>query len=316
MANQVWDCAGFTDMKGHIGKPIPSGHVLVPGKIALDGDYLVWQFAPSVDEPPNTYRPSAELLDRFLRLHRSTADGVLKFAQKHGVLLLDGFEEPRFEWEREGREPIRVWQKFSRKACALLNVKAALGEGKLGDPADWHVIDPLVNSAFPKPVAGQFAGYIGHGIAAARWKLQWTLEGWLHFGRIGFGVDFQPGRGLRINIDYHSGRLFGALALQLLLAVTNADSLYFCSGCGLPYARSREKRRPREGQRNFCDECVSFKVPLQFADKDRKQKQAHARELYVSGTAISEIAKQLDSKPASIRRWLKGVKPNGAKKTT
>ena len=47
-----------------------------------------------------------------------------------------------------------------------------------------------------------------------------------------------------LQIDYH-GFLFAAIGLQLALVVAEAESLYSCSGCGVPYIRAREKKRPK-----------------------------------------------------------------------
>src|ERR1035437_6532573 len=311
MANVLWDQAGFTDSQSRAGKPIPSGHVMVPGSVKLEENSLVWHIGTNIDAP-KTYRPSPAMLNRFLRLHDAiTPNDVLDYARRYGMLLLDEDGKPAFNCGVEGREFIHDWRRVSLMACAFLNVAAALKNGRMGDPADWQVLDPFCDPTFPKHPNPDLQPYLPHGIAAARLAFRHRFQEWLHFGRITFSLEIElKRRGWRTEVDY-GGRLFSALVLQLLLTVVNADSLYFCSGCGHPYARLRDKKRPKVGQRNFCDECVQFGVPLQLADRDRKQKHLQARRLFETGKSVVEIAIELDSKTASIRRWLKGIKQNG-----
>ena len=46
--------------------------------------------------------------------------------------------------------------------------------------------------------------------------------------------------------------LFGALAVQLLMAVSRTGGLAICSGCGAPYV---PKRRPNPRRRRYCPQC-------------------------------------------------------------
>ena len=251
------------------------------------------------------------VLERFLRLHKAAPEEILTYARQYGVLMLDSNGRPLFDWTADGREPIYLWRELSEKACALLNIAAALNRKRPGTAPDWAILDPFIDPTFPKDSNPVVAPYLPHGLAAARQAFNLKFDAWLRFARISFGVAFESKRSAwKTEIDY-GGRLFSALVLQLLLVVVNADSLYFCSGCGLPYARAQEKRTPRPGQRNFCNECVGFEVPVKFADRDRRQRQVRARHLYVAGKSFVEIAEELNTKSASVRRWLKGVKPDG-----
>jgi len=45
MANEKLQLAGYTDANGDLGRPVPSGHILVPGQIWLEGDAIRWKFA-------------------------------------------------------------------------------------------------------------------------------------------------------------------------------------------------------------------------------------------------------------------------------
>ncbi len=67
--------------------------------------------------------------------------------------------------------------------------------------------------------------------------------------------------GIRLELNWDSnepiltltgGRVFGALGIQLLSAVTT-NNLAVCSGCKMPYLR--KGRKPQTGRRNFCRAC-------------------------------------------------------------
>ncbi|MCH8269203.1 MAG: helix-turn-helix domain-containing protein, partial [Acidobacteria bacterium] len=102
-------------------------------------------------------------------------------------------------------------------------------------------------------------------------------------------------------IDYH-GFLFRALAFQLALVFTSSRSIYFCTACGNPYLRMRDA--PRRGNANFCERC-GRKAAVSLADKNRQQKRKEARRLHAEGVSITCIAAQLDTKPKTVRNWVK-----------
>jgi hypothetical protein len=55
--------------------------------------------------------------------------------------MMTGGKAPRpcGEAMPKGSDPLDAWKYFSRRAAAVLNVAAALKDGKLGDLADWEV---------------------------------------------------------------------------------------------------------------------------------------------------------------------------------
>jgi hypothetical protein len=107
-----------------------------------------------------------------------------------------------------------------------------------------------------------------------------------------------------LQIDYH-GLLFAAIALQLALVVADADSLYSCSGCGVPYIRSRERKRPKSGWANYCDQCSKDGVAQRRAVESYRDKRAQAVRLHSSGVPVPEIAEQLHTEATRVRGWLK-----------
>jgi hypothetical protein len=106
-----------------------------------------------------------------------------------------------------------------------------------------------------------------------------------------------------LQIDYH-GLLFPAIALQLALVLADADSLYTCSGCGIPYIRPRERKRPKSGWANYCDQCVTDGVAGRRAAETYREKRAEAVRLRSGGASVHEIAKQLNAEPGRVQKWV------------
>ena len=281
-----WDLAEFTDQEGRLGKQIPPGYLLIPGRIWLEGDDLNWHISPDCDFSPTFCLPPKGLLNDFVKLWRAPEKRILAFAQKNGVLQ----ENPN---SIEDREPLGRWRQLSRKVCALLNVGAELGLGKRRITRDeWKCIglfDEKRLDSLETP-------------AGARDELRLHARSWVR--DVGFSVRWNRARpGFELEVDYH-GLMLNAVGLQLALTLANSDDLYICSGCGMPYARSAEKRRPKVGQANFCDGCGTA-VALRQADARRKAKMIEARRLHASEVSVNDIAERIDTSPASVRRWVR-----------
>lgn len=143
MSTRDWDLGGLTDINGNLGKPVPSGQVLVPGRIELEDDAIRWKLAG----PARWQEVSRSTLNEFVKLWESDSVAILRFAKKWGVLAMQPAKvkdnvlyRPCGEAQAEGSDPIAAWKYFSRRAYAVLNIAAALRQDKLGDMADWAII--------------------------------------------------------------------------------------------------------------------------------------------------------------------------------
>jgi len=203
----------------------------------------------------------------------------------------------------KGRERISMWRRESRRVRALLNIGADLARKKRIDPDEWSA----VGASWDK----RYLDRIQHADPLLQW-----LELVRMLKREVSGVSLSVGwnrtrERTEVELDYR-GPLLSAIGLQLALTISKSDSLYTCSGCGKLYARSVQKRRPKRGQGNFCDECADGGVALRQADERRKAKMAEASRLQASDVSVNEIAERLHTTPASFRRWVtKGRKDNG-----
>jgi transposase-like protein len=301
MANRDWDIAGFTDSQSRLGKPFDTGRVLVHRSIRIQERYLVWDSGKTHDDEPRDLKPSKGVLGDFVKLWQGDAEAILRYARKHGVLMLDEAGKPSSHWIPEGRDHLERWCLISRRACAVLNIAAALAQGKLGPAEDWNVIDSSLDASFPKSKNRSTP----HGVSAARMYLQWELEAWAELGRITLSIRRDNRRNAWVTEIDFGDRLFAVLALQLLLTVADADGLYNCDGCKLPYAR--QLKRPKPGQSNFCPQC-GRQAALRHADLRRKSRMRHARQLYGAGMSVVRIADRLKATPATVGRWVKLVR--------
>jgi len=314
--------------KRELGKPVPSGLILVPGQIRLEADSIRWELAGHA----KVREPSRAMLNEFIALHQvDSPEVILRFARQWGVLALTGgkVSRPCGEAMPGGSEPIDAWKYFSRRASAVLNIAAALKEGKLGDLADWDMIT-ILEPSDKKSVHAAFERHTKYGMGflgdIPRDRPQATLrrspvdqgrdlivreiEVWLSFwkahrmtGLSDFSLRWDPDhQKWKLQIEYH-GFLFAAIALQLALVVADADSLFTCSGCGVPYIR--EKRRPKPGWANYCDRCAERRVPVRSAVKKYREKKAQAKRLAAEGLPPAEIAARVNSDPAKVSRWLR-----------
>lgn len=302
------ELAVFRDKEGQLGRAVPNGSVDLPSKIWLEGGSLRFRRRG----PMRTGEPSPNMLAEFVRL--TDADSVLAFATKWGVLDIGpvswsnklGDRPPAYLPGRldllEGAEPIEAWLFYSRRARALLNVCAALEWGKLGDLADWDEFTHLVTERPLRPTLEteeQSWDRIRFGMSysvlncygsdeerleKARNSIAKEVQQWLDCWK----TDQQEAlsdfafRWLRdqkrweIQLNYH-GLLFPAIALQITLALAQADSLFTCSGCGLPYLRPRTRKRPKRGWANYCEQCHQDKVAQRRASDAYREKKAAKR---------------------------------------
>ena len=136
------------------------------------------------------------------------------------------------------------------------------------------------------------------------------IEQWLSFwkaGRVRGLSDFSlrwssDANKWELQIEYQ-GYLFAALALQLALVVAEADSLYTCSACGLPYIRT--KKRPKAGWANCCDACIARGVGGRRAVESYRRRKREAKRLAAEGMPLAQIAAGVNSDPERVKGWLR-----------
>lgn len=214
------------------------------------------------------------------------------------------------------REPLALWRYFSQRANVALNIAAALNQKRVGTEEDWGCLAKLCQHSgdFGANLPTRFGpGFMESFIKPGTWKpnvenqrifIATEANLWLRLGRVGFSVwpADGSGSGLGIVVDYDFC-LLGAIAFQLALTMSAAESFFTCSGCGVPYLR--RKKRPKPGESNFCESCDKSGVALRNADRARRERMQQARQLRADGLTISEIAKKVGARSLStVRRWI------------
>jgi hypothetical protein len=342
-ARAAWDLAGFTDDESRLGKPVPTGDLLVPNTIALDSEKRSLLWVPK--DGLRRVQPTRRTLNDFVRLWDAPPAAILRYARAWGVLHVDdqgtpgvkAYTVPRGDpservqlLELRRSEPLDAWRYFSRRACAVFNIAASLKiaagnkrdnprlKSKRASPDDWAALDGLerrigsdaFRDLWRRRGILELYARVGCPYSAAwdvdkerRW-LEREIMLWLEIGRPAFAVNE---RSWRLEVDYN-GCLFAAIALQLALHVTGARNLFICSECGFPYVREKERKAPKSGQANYCLNC---KVPLRRANERLREKVAEARRLRAEGNSLREIAKRLNVRTTkrstalqTVRRWV------------
>jgi hypothetical protein len=337
MSTREWELGGLVDKDGDIGKPVPSGAVILPGKIELDGDSIRWEFAG----PARWVEISPSTLEEFTRLWSEEPAAILRFAQRWGVLVIQSrtgsngmLYRPCGERMTRGSDPIVAWQYYSRRAFAVLNIVAALNQGKLGDLADWDAIAAVENSPesceaaselhrygmpfYLVPIAVPGRDVVDLGRSAIANEIEIWLSSWKDrrdHGVSDFSVVWNPcSKHWELRVDYH-GFLFAALALQLALCIAGAENLYTCSGCGFPYIR--KTKRPKPGTANYCEGCGQKGVAQRRAVDAYRDKKAEAIRFASKGMAPGDIAVKLNTPLPKIRKWVSmGKRASKPKRTS
>ena len=157
-------------------------------------------------------------------------------------------------------EPVEAWREWARRAYALLAVAAALRENKPGTTADWLAATGSEDWRCPKT-------------AEDSWRdLAYMTTHWLGAANVRPRIELAAVGGVRLRLGStrNNSPLFGALAIQLALAVCGAEGFALCDGCKTIYAPTR---KPRANQRSYCKDCRDKGVPQRHAVADWRERQ-------------------------------------------
>ena len=221
----------------------------------------------------NVY-PNSKLLLEFAGLAEAEAGAILNFAGRWGALELcyehlqpasycgcqvfSVKPEPETVWFLE---PLSGWRHYAAIARSLLSVAHCLNQRTAIKEDDWQVIGQLAG------IGGSDFFRRGDSRRDAWRRLEVALNVWLSLGGVRIvlhraSTNWNVGLGGRPAIG---NWLFGAIGVQLMLAITNTDGVAFCSGCGKFFLPSR---RPNPKRRRYCEECKKRKMPGRDAARD------------------------------------------------
>lgn len=233
--------------------------------------------------------PSRGMLESFVKLTNASDEEIRSYACKHGILhlckdhLMPAGHNPQCSplmiWHIEygvgvmedtfmTGEPLRTWRKYADFAEALLSISANLHNRELGNREDWRKLQKnrllgwnYADSDESEKDIAREKFYIGVGVhhwltvADVRPVFNWTNE--------------NPEINFESNNAY--GKLFGNLAIQLMMAISQTAGLALCTSCGQTYS---PERRPRAGERRYCKYCGRKAANRDAQANYRKRKKA------------------------------------------
>jgi len=300
--------AGLFDRRGLLERPFDLGRLLVPTRVNVEGDRLVWAVPVAHDEFGIDYTdfsgykqvtPQAGLLTQFVQLADAPAEQIAQYARRWGMLGLCEHGVPaghgrsadgrtHFGCPLQGQawvstdagfeltawEPLELWRRYAREAAVLLSIAATLHRGEPAPVENWRALSSLASHVDGWYWAVERTGR-SNFVRVQQGILQIQLNDWLALGGVrpyfDWGVaEGQPEQPPTVRIGAES--LFGALALYLVAAVASADGFVMCAGCKRPYPSA--KRQPSAGRRNFCPDCRQAGVPNRLAQRARRARLA------------------------------------------
>jgi DNA-directed RNA polymerase subunit RPC12/RpoP len=271
-----WELGGLVDANGRLGRALPSGRLLVPAKVQLTDGHLEWEgYAKSTVA-------SVTMLEQFLVLAEGPDEQILRFARRWGPMFNSlaqcDWDEAARDYEMPagykrthyhdpdrsgtfscrwylfeggidgGRESLRIWRKYARRARGMLRIAAALNGGNshspTGDRYDWQCV--LEVEEHPESTIDD-GGYDWRDPADARFLLSQQLDWWLYLA--GCRPSLVLGSSSPIALD--GDGLFGAIGLQLAFAASLSRGLALCATCGTAFS----PRRLQAGRAAYCRSC-------------------------------------------------------------
>jgi hypothetical protein len=276
----------YSQSPHQLGRPLATGTWGAPENLRLADGRVKW----SSEGEWRQIDPPTDLLDRVTRLVDADDETVADFARSYGLLLLCArhrlpHTHSRIVGQRNvfsrydcpiqgGRNPfveVETYRALARKVRAIINLAAMLHMKKETDSKDWAVLGydekPISHlgawtweSTQPdsEEEARQEREVLGDLID--EWLDQCDLRprfGW-HEGRHFDGPSFQiTAAGLR-----------GAVAMNVVLAVTKSDGFALCTSCKGAYA---PRQKPKTGRNNYCPGC---RGPGRWRDAKRRARAA------------------------------------------
>ena len=276
-----WDWVHLGDSEGRIDRLSPLRAWPVPPDVRLDGEWLTFRYPVRVLRPGRRalrvrrVRAGRGLLTEFVALADAPAERILEYARRYGPLGFCKHGDPSHRLRIEGcgaltvsrgtpdeagqlREAVQWWRNLAHHARALLNAAVQLSKHKL-KPISMMQLNPALIFATQlkwRELLRNPEPFVVYG-----------LDLWLRFFQVRPRASYNPLGGrfeIRIN---GSPALAGALAIQIMLALTRSAGIAICSSCGKAFPPSR---RPNPNRNSYCKSC-GIKAAWRDAQARRRQ---------------------------------------------
>ena len=295
--------SGVRSEKGLVDRPISATYLVVPAGVEIEGDRLVWTHVldpwSDAETRARINNPGPKLLDEFIDLSQAGNDNVVRFAERWGVLGICEHGLPRTHIRkvddlvdiesycrlrllpspdalvRRGWEPLASWVYYAEQARMMLTAASWLHQSKLvedGDAARKLGLPRLQNWPFHDRLRAQMNCLKSQ---VCRWLLIGAVRPILSLDdkmtfRIELGAkadswNYQDAKTLLpYSGEWEGTTLFGALGVQLMMAISRSEGLAFCSFCQRPYSPSRQIDPDRH---NYCPSCRAAGIPSTIASR-------------------------------------------------
>jgi hypothetical protein len=285
----------LANLEGNLDRPLSASRYAVPADIYLEEGRLVWKHCFNELKLWRRVSLSPKMLAEFVQLAEDSDEQILRYAQRYGVMnICEQHGTPAshnytcFSLPNLGSEQVEAWRRYARVAKAILNIAARLWEGRLGHMEDWRMIRRRDSGGWlgfdkpwwkpdwkrhPEEYWMKNPNEFRQAIADEQTILAQLVNMWLAIGDVHPIISWIKERPTLTLEGNPRGKMFGALACQLMLAVSRTDGLAICSACGASYI---PKRRPRQDQRRYCQDCGTA-VAQRDAAADYRERRKHLR---------------------------------------
>ena len=270
------DLSAILTEEGDLGRPVDATLWTRQLEVEIRDDRLYYDESPGAE-----VRLSRAMFPAFIQLGDAPTARIADFARNYGVFRICEHGLPcshnpnpyplvpvgcyPLGWNDRlstygTYDPLKVWRAFAREAFALTKIADRLLQGHTGHAADWEIA--YGRSGRKAPWWRQHVDV--ERIIIARITNEWLLIGnarpaviWHHWGK-------------KPTVKLGGAGLFGALALQLALAIGQSLGFAVCVHCRKEYPPTA--RRPKAGQRNFCPECRTQGIPSRYSLTDYRDR--------------------------------------------
>lgn len=240
------------DENGDLRAAIGSSVLFAHHDASVRDGFLCWQIG--VGDPAGFEMPDLSALRRFVALENAGESSYLRYAKRFGPLWLCEHELPF--GHPNGRQPrcyrrhvrhgqvfesLAAWQRYSRRAAAVLRIAYELDDSRCGSRQDWAALAVSMTS-------GRRAPHVVGQVEQERRSLERVVNEWLYACEV---RPFLSLAGADQKFELRS-TLLGSLGVQLLSSLLRTEGFTVCSACGQPYAPTR---RPRKGENHYCQDC-------------------------------------------------------------
>lgn len=220
------------------------------------------------------------ILTRFIKLEKATPKAVLRFAQRHGTLLLcadhrlflihrsaDPAQAHSTEPIRTCRmlkpEPLALWKDLARQVRATLQLASELyiSAGALYR-SNWR------DAGLWRDMMGERFMAVPRDANTARMTVACEVhEGLEKYGGAALSYAWSPAR-LRPRIAINTPTMLARVYWALALSIAKVETIFFCDFCAEPYEPARY--RPRPGERRICGKPKCQRAAKTEAQRERR----------------------------------------------